>query len=88
MRDLDHVAAMVNPFLIVIAIGLAAMNLTSFLVLIAKDALPSIPIMRISCSELTSLPLDTSHSETEEMLRRPFGISSVENISRDLFGSL
>jgi hypothetical protein len=88
MRHLDDVAAKVNPFLILIAIGLAAINFTSFSVLIVKDALPPIPITRISCSVVTSVPLGASPSETEEMLRRPAMTGSIENISRNLFGSL
>jgi len=47
MRRLECAAAMVNPFLIVIAIGLATITLISFSVLAIKDALP--PITRVSC---------------------------------------
>jgi hypothetical protein len=36
MRHLDHVAAQVNPFLIVIAFRLAVIDLTSLSVLIAR----------------------------------------------------
>jgi hypothetical protein len=48
MRRLDCAAAIVNPFRMVIAIGLATITLISFLVLAIKDALP--PITRVSCS--------------------------------------
>jgi len=47
MRRLECAAAMVNPFLVVIAIGLATITVISFSVLAIKDALP--PITRVSC---------------------------------------
>jgi hypothetical protein len=52
MRRLDTAAAMVNPFLTLVAIGLATITLTSLSVLAIKDALP--PITRISCPAHTS----------------------------------
>jgi hypothetical protein len=47
MRRLDCAAAMVNPFLMGIAIGLATITIISFSVLAIKDGLP--PITRVSC---------------------------------------
>jgi hypothetical protein len=47
MGRLDRAATAVNPFLTVIAIGLAAITLTYFAALAIKDALP--PITRVSC---------------------------------------
>ena len=55
MRSLDSAAAKANPFLVIVAIGLATLTLTSFSVLAIKDALP--PITRISCPAPTSVSL-------------------------------
>lgn len=52
MGHLDRAAAAVNPFLTVIAIGLAAIALTYFATLAIKDALP--PITRVSCPASTT----------------------------------
>jgi hypothetical protein len=60
MHRLDHAAAKVNPFLIVVAIGLATTALTSFSVLAIKDALP--PITRVNCPAPTSVSLEASQS--------------------------
>lgn len=51
MRRLDHAATIVNPFLTVIALGLAVVTLTSFSLMAIKDALP--PITRINCTAPT-----------------------------------
>jgi hypothetical protein len=66
MRRLDRVAAQVNPFLIVIAIGLATTTLISFSVLAIKDALP--PITRVSCPAAKSVSLGASRSVTTEAI--------------------
>ena len=62
MRHLDSAAAKANPFLVIIAIGLATLTLTSFSVLAIKDALP--PITRVDCPAPTPSPLDASQSVT------------------------
>jgi hypothetical protein len=68
MRHLDSAAAKANPFLVVVAIGLATLTLTSFSVLAIKDALP--PITRISCPVSTSGSLGLSQSVTTEASKR------------------
>lgn len=55
MRRLDSAAAKANPFLVMIAIGLATLTLTSFSMLAIRGALP--PITRISCPSPTSTSL-------------------------------
>jgi hypothetical protein len=60
MYRLDHAAAKVNPFLIVVAIGLATTALTSFSVLAIKEALP--PITRVNCPAPMSASLEASQS--------------------------
>jgi hypothetical protein len=65
MRHLDSAAAKANPFLVVVAIGLATLTLTSFSVLAIKDALP--PITRISCPAPTSVLLGASRSVTTDV---------------------
>ena len=62
MRHLDSAAAKANPFLVVVAIGLATLTLTSFPVLAIKDALP--PITRISCPAPTSASQGAAQSVT------------------------
>ena len=62
MRRLDHAAAKVNPFLVVIPIGLATTAFISFSVLAIKDALP--PITRVNCLAPTSVSLGASQSVT------------------------
>ena len=79
MRGLDRVAAEVNPFLTVIAIGLGAATLTSFAALAIKDALP--PITRVSCPESTTAspaaPLTTAAS------RRQVTIGDLDHVISD-----
>jgi hypothetical protein len=65
MRHLDSAAAKAKPFLVVVAIGLATLTLTSFSVLAIKDGLP--PITRVSCPVPTSGPLGVSQSVTTEV---------------------
>jgi hypothetical protein len=65
MHHLDSAAGKANPFLVVVAIGLATLTLTSFSVLAIKDALP--PITRISCPAFTSASLGASQSATTEV---------------------
>jgi hypothetical protein len=66
MRRLDRVTAQVNPFLIVVAIGLATITLTSFSVIAIKDALP--PITRVSCPAARSVSLGASRSVTTQAI--------------------
>ncbi len=77
MRRLDRAAAKANPFLTVIAIGLATIKLTAFSVLAIKDALP--PITRVSCPAPTSVSLGASRSVTTEVSSRQVITGVVDN---------
>jgi hypothetical protein len=79
IRRLDRAAAKVNPFLIVIAIGLAIITLTSFSVIAIKDALP--PITRVSCTAPTSVSLARTQSVTTEVARRQVITDAVDTAS-------
>jgi hypothetical protein len=65
---LDRAAAEVNPFLSVIAIGLAAFTLISFAAVAIKDALP--PITRVGCPASTAASPAASKPVTSEASRR------------------
>jgi hypothetical protein len=80
MRRLDHAAAEVNPFLTVIAIGLAAAALTSFATLAIKDALP--PITRVGCPASTAASPAASPPVTSEASRRRV-IGVVDSVISD-----
>jgi hypothetical protein len=79
MRRLDRAAAEVNPFLTVIAIGLAAVTLISFAALAIKDALP--PITRVGCPASTAASPAASKPVTEASRRRVTGV--VDNVISD-----
>jgi hypothetical protein len=79
MRSLDHAAAQVNPFLAVIAGGLAILTLTSFSAMAIKDALP--PITRVGCPVATSVSLGTSQSARMEVSRRQVIIDAIDPVS-------
>ena len=87
MRHLESVAAQANPFLVVVAIGLATLTLTSFSVLAIKDALP--PITRVSCPVPPSGPLGASQSVTTEVSKRQVITGAADNaISNRPIGKL
>ena len=81
MRRLECAAAMVNPFLVVIAIGLATITVISFSVLAIKDAL--LPITRISCPAPTSAPQGAAQSVTTEVSNRKVITSAVDSAISD-----
>jgi hypothetical protein len=68
MGRLDRAATAVNPFLTVIAIGLAAITLTYFAALAIKDALP--PITRVSCPAFTAASPAASLTVTSAASRK------------------
>jgi hypothetical protein len=78
MHRLDHAAAMVNPFLIVVTIGLATTALTSFSVLAIRDALP--PITRVNCLAPTSVSLGASRSVTTGAVHNAISDLPVRNL--------
>ena len=78
MRRLDSAAARVNPFLVVVAIGLATLTLTSFSVLAIKDALP--PITRVNCPAPTSVSLGASRSVTTGAVDNAISDRPVRNL--------
>jgi hypothetical protein len=80
MRRLDRAAAEINPFLTVIAIGLAAVTLTYFAALAIKDALP--PITRVGCPASTAASPAASPSVTSEASRRRV-TGVVDNVISD-----
>jgi hypothetical protein len=77
MRRLDSAAAKVNPFLTVIAIGLATITLASFSMLAIKEMLP--PITQVSCPEPTSVPPGVSQSVTTGVSRRQVITGGVDD---------
>jgi hypothetical protein len=81
MHRLDRAAAEVNPFLAVIAIGLAAITLTFFAALAIKDALP--PITRVSCPASAAASPAASSSVTSTASRRQLTGGAVDNVSSD-----
>ena len=81
MRHLDSAAAKANPFLVVVAIGLATLTLTSFSMLAIKDALP--PITRISCHAPTSASQSVAQSVMTEVSRRKVITSAVDSAISD-----
>jgi hypothetical protein len=78
MHRLDRAAAEVNPFLSVIAIGLAAVTLTYFSALAIKDALP--PITRVSCPEATAASPAAPSSVTTAASRRQVTGGAVDQV--------
>jgi hypothetical protein len=78
MRRLDSAAASVNPFLTLIAIGLATITLASLLVLAIRDALP--PITRVNCPAPTSVPLGASQSVTTGAVDNAISDRPVRNL--------
>ena len=81
MRRLECAAAMVNPFLVVIAIGLATITVISFSVLAIKDALP--PITRISCPVPTSASQGAAQSVTTKVSSRKVITSAFDSAISD-----
>jgi hypothetical protein len=79
MRHLDSAAAKANTFLVVVAIGLATLTLTSFSVLAIKDALP--PITRVSCPVPTAGPLAASQSVTTEVSKRRVTTGAADTVN-------
>jgi hypothetical protein len=80
MRRLDCAAAEINPFLTVIAIGLAAVTLTYSAALAIKDALP--PITRVGCPAPTAASLTASPPASPAVSRRRV-IGAVDNVISD-----
>ena len=78
MRHLDIAAAKANPFLVVVAIGLATLTLTSFSVLAIKDALP--PITRVNCPAPTPVSLGASQSVTTGAVNNAISDLPVRNL--------
>jgi hypothetical protein len=81
MRHLDSAAAQANPFLVVVAIGLATLTVTSFSVLAIKDALP--PITRISCPVPTSASQGAAQSVTTKVSSRKVITSAFDSAISD-----
>jgi len=81
MRHLVSAAAQANPFLVVVAIGLATLTVTSFSVLAIKDALP--PITRISCPVPTSASQGAAQSVTTKVSSRKVITSAFDSAISD-----
>jgi hypothetical protein len=81
MGSLDRAAAEVNPFLTIIAIGLAAVTLTTFAALAIEDALPS--ITRVSCGEFTTAAPAAPSSVTTAASRRQVTGVAVDDAMSD-----
>jgi hypothetical protein len=80
MRRLDRAAAEINPFLTVIAIGLAAVTLTYFAALAIKGALP--PITRVGCPASTAASPTASPPVSPAVSRRRV-TGAVDNVISD-----